>query len=64
MVNTGLAATMGLVQALGDAGIGAPLWVLTSGAVAAGRSRPDRCRHRPGPSAGSSRWSIRSAGAV
>jgi NADPH:quinone reductase-like Zn-dependent oxidoreductase len=27
---------MGLVQALGDAGIGAPLWVLTSGAVAAG----------------------------
>ncbi|MFD0660986.1 type I polyketide synthase [Thermocatellispora tengchongensis] len=32
----GLAGTMGLVQALGDAGIGAPLWVLTSGAVAAG----------------------------
>jgi len=26
---------MGLVQALGDAGVSAPLWVLTSGAVAA-----------------------------
>ncbi|HTF53703.1 MAG TPA: SDR family NAD(P)-dependent oxidoreductase, partial [Pseudonocardia sp.] len=36
VVPNGLAATMGLVQALGDAGIGAPLWVLTSGAVAAG----------------------------
>ncbi|WP_037075676.1 type I polyketide synthase [Pseudonocardia spinosispora] len=32
---TGLVATMGLVQALGDAEISAPLWVLTSGAVAA-----------------------------
>ena len=31
----GLAATVGLVQALGEAGIGAPLWVLTRGAVAA-----------------------------
>ncbi|HWN35115.1 MAG TPA: SDR family NAD(P)-dependent oxidoreductase, partial [Pseudonocardia sp.] len=36
VVPAGLAATMGLVQALGDAGIDAPLWVLTSGAVAAG----------------------------
>ncbi|MGN9788879.1 type I polyketide synthase [Nonomuraea sp. ZG12] len=36
VVATGLAGTMGLVQALGDAGIGAPLWVLTFGAVAAG----------------------------
>ncbi|HTF52789.1 MAG TPA: SDR family NAD(P)-dependent oxidoreductase [Pseudonocardia sp.] len=36
VVPAGLAATMGLVQALGDAGIEAPLWVLTSGAVAAG----------------------------
>jgi acyl transferase domain-containing protein/acyl carrier protein len=33
-VPTGLAATVGLVQALGDAGIDAPLWVVTSGAVA------------------------------
>jgi hypothetical protein len=29
----GLAATVGLVQALGEAGIGAPLWVLTRGAA-------------------------------
>ncbi|WP_051341809.1 type I polyketide synthase [Pseudonocardia spinosispora] len=36
VVPAGLAATMGLVQALGDAGIEAPLWVLTSGALAAG----------------------------
>src|SRR6202022_1778037 len=32
----GPAGTLVLVQALGDARIGAPLWVLTSGAVAAG----------------------------
>ncbi|HTF53692.1 MAG TPA: SDR family NAD(P)-dependent oxidoreductase [Pseudonocardia sp.] len=31
----GLVGTMGLVQALGDAGIEAPLWMLTSGAVSA-----------------------------
>ncbi|WP_307805858.1 type I polyketide synthase [Streptomyces chrestomyceticus] len=37
VVNAGLAVTLGLVQALGDAGIEAPLWVATSGAVAAGR---------------------------
>ncbi|WP_281288446.1 type I polyketide synthase [Streptomyces paromomycinus] len=37
VVNAGLAATLGLVQALGDAGIEAPLWVATRGAVAAGR---------------------------
>jgi acyl transferase domain-containing protein len=30
----GLAGTQALIQALGDAGIGAPLWVLTRGAVA------------------------------
>ncbi|MGN9789463.1 hypothetical protein ACTMTF_49375, partial [Nonomuraea sp. ZG12] len=36
VVPSGLAGTMGLVQALGDAGIDAPLWALTSGAVAAG----------------------------
>jgi acyl transferase domain-containing protein/acyl carrier protein len=32
----GVAGTLALVQALGDAGAGAPLWVLTRGAVAAG----------------------------
>ncbi|MEF3119515.1 type I polyketide synthase [Streptomyces chrestomyceticus] len=37
VVNAGLAATLSLVQALGDAGIEAPLWVATCGAVAAGR---------------------------
>ncbi|MGW5941549.1 SDR family NAD(P)-dependent oxidoreductase [Streptomyces celluloflavus] len=34
-VPRGTVATMALVQALGDAGIGAPLWVLTRGAVSA-----------------------------
>ncbi|WP_394849577.1 SDR family NAD(P)-dependent oxidoreductase [Pendulispora brunnea] len=33
-VPVGLALTVALVQALGDAGIGAPLWLLTRGAVA------------------------------
>ncbi|MBC3839558.1 acyltransferase domain-containing protein [Streptacidiphilus sp. 4-A2] len=36
VVAGGLAGTLGLVQALGDAGVGAPLWLLTSGAVASG----------------------------
>ncbi|BBB02252.1 putative modular polyketide synthase [Actinacidiphila reveromycinica] len=31
----GLSGTLGVVQALGDAGIGAPLWTVTCGAVAA-----------------------------
>src|ERR1039457_5778695 len=35
-VPAGLAGTLGLVQALGDAGVKAPLWVVTCGAVAAG----------------------------
>ncbi|MBS2545270.1 SDR family NAD(P)-dependent oxidoreductase [Catenulispora sp. NL8] len=35
-VTTGLAGTLSLVQALGDAGVEAPLWLLTQGAVAAG----------------------------
>ncbi|WP_338120100.1 beta-ketoacyl reductase, partial [Streptomyces sporangiiformans] len=35
---TGLAGTVGLVQALGDAGVGAPLWLVTRGAVSVGRS--------------------------
>ncbi|QKG19194.1 type I polyketide synthase [Actinomadura verrucosospora] len=34
--NDGLARTLSLVQALGDAGIDAPLWMLTEGAVAVG----------------------------
>ncbi len=36
VVNQGLAATLGLVQALGDTGLTVPLWVLTRGAVATG----------------------------
>ncbi|MEU4897210.1 type I polyketide synthase, partial [Streptomyces sp. NPDC044780] len=35
---TGLLRTAVLVQALGDAGVGAPLWVATRGAVSVGRS--------------------------
>nr|AAX98186.1 polyketide synthase type I [Streptomyces aizunensis] len=34
----GLLGTVGLVQALGDAGVEAPLWCLTRGAVSVGRS--------------------------
>ncbi|MET9701328.1 SDR family NAD(P)-dependent oxidoreductase, partial [Streptomyces sp. NPDC006529] len=34
----GLAATLALVQALGDAGVDAPLWAATQGAVSTGRS--------------------------
>ncbi|MFI7178507.1 type I polyketide synthase [Streptomyces spororaveus] len=34
----GLLATVGLVQALGDAGVEAPLWCVTRGAVSVGRS--------------------------
>ena len=36
MVPAGLAGTQALVQALGDAGLAAPLWVITRGAVAPG----------------------------
>src|SRR6202042_3323549 len=35
-VSCGLAATLALVQALGDAGVEAPLWVVTAGGVSAG----------------------------
>ena len=35
VVPAGLAGTLALVQAMGDAGVGAPLWALTRGAVAA-----------------------------
>ncbi|MFI0223511.1 type I polyketide synthase [Streptomyces lydicus] len=38
VVNRGLAGTLGLVQALGDLGIAAPLWLLTQGAVTAGET--------------------------
>ncbi|NJP82854.1 polyketide synthase, partial [Streptomyces sp. AA8] len=37
-VSQGLAQTVALAQALGDAGIDAPLWCLTRGAAATGRS--------------------------
>ncbi|WP_148588767.1 type I polyketide synthase [Streptomyces sp. WAC01526] len=37
-VPTGLSLTLALLQALGDAGIGAPLWCVTRGAVATGSS--------------------------
>ncbi|XXT29330.1 SDR family NAD(P)-dependent oxidoreductase [Sorangium sp. So ce448] len=37
---TGLALTLALVQALGDAGIAAPLWMVTRGAVSVGSSDP------------------------
>ncbi|MGO4759846.1 hypothetical protein AB4212_66370, partial [Streptomyces sp. 2MCAF27] len=37
-VPAGLAQTVALVQALGDAGIDAPLWCVTRGAVSIGRS--------------------------
>ena len=36
VVSAGLAGTLALVQALGDAGVDAPLWVVTRGAVAPG----------------------------
>ncbi|MFI9382156.1 type I polyketide synthase [Kutzneria sp. NPDC052558] len=36
----GVTATLALAQALGDAGIEAPLWVATSGAVTTGKSDP------------------------
>ncbi|AUX43617.1 acyl transferase [Sorangium cellulosum] len=39
-VPAGLALTLALVQALGDAGLDARLWLLTRGAVSTGRSDP------------------------
>jgi NADP-dependent 3-hydroxy acid dehydrogenase YdfG len=41
-VTAGVVSTLLLVQALGDAGIEARLWVLTSGAVATGEAAPVR----------------------
>ncbi|WP_066370954.1 type I polyketide synthase [Herbidospora mongoliensis] len=40
LLGEGLAATVALIQALGDAGIAAPMWALTGGAVSIGRSDP------------------------
>ncbi|MER8069899.1 type I polyketide synthase [Streptomyces sp. NPDC094034] len=40
LVPSGLSRTPELVRALGDAGIGAPLWLATTGAVSVGRSDP------------------------
>ena len=62
----GLAATLALVQALGDAGVEARLWVVTRGAVAAARTRRwrARCRRRRGAWAGSPAWSTRTGGAA
>ena len=48
VVTRGLAATLCLVQALGQAGIDAPLWVLTRGAVTTG---PDDAPARPAQAA-------------
>jgi acyl transferase domain-containing protein/acyl carrier protein len=48
VVTRGLAATLRLVQTLGEAGIDAPLWVLTRGAVTTG---PDDAPGRPGQAA-------------
>ncbi|MFD7219466.1 type I polyketide synthase [Streptomyces sp. NPDC059892] len=39
-VPSGLSGTPELVRALGEAGIGAPLWLATTGAVSVGRSDP------------------------
>ncbi|MEA2202764.1 MAG: mycolactone side chain polyketide synthase, partial [Solirubrobacteraceae bacterium] len=39
-IPAGLAATLTLMQALGDAGVSAPLWLATRGAVSVGRSDP------------------------
>ncbi|WP_344593605.1 type I polyketide synthase [Streptomyces violaceusniger] len=39
-LTTGLALNVGLIQALGDAGIAAPLWLATTGAVSVSGSEP------------------------
>ncbi|QHC27668.1 type I polyketide synthase [Streptomyces sp. HF10] len=39
-LSVGTALTLALVQALGDAGIGAPLWALTRSAMSTGRADP------------------------
>ncbi|BCJ55973.1 hypothetical protein Asp14428_74480 [Actinoplanes sp. NBRC 14428] len=52
----GLTGTLTLAQALGDAGVGGPLWCLTRGWP------PGRSRRRCGAWAGSSAWSTRTGG--
>ncbi|MFI9630981.1 type I polyketide synthase, partial [Streptomyces sp. NPDC052042] len=42
----GLATTLALIQALGDVGMGAPLWCVTRGAVSTGSSDPLRSPHQ------------------
>ncbi|MFF4648230.1 type I polyketide synthase, partial [Streptomyces sp. NPDC001389] len=42
----GLATTLALIQALGDAGLDAPLWCATRGAVSTGTSDPLRSPHQ------------------
>jgi acyl transferase domain-containing protein/acyl carrier protein len=42
VISNGMASTLALVQALGDAGVEAPLWLVTQGAVSVGGS--DRLR--------------------
>ncbi|MGW0769416.1 type I polyketide synthase [Streptomyces sp. NPDC002676] len=51
-VTSGLAATLELVRALGEAGITAPLWCLTRGAVSVGRS------DRPASPAQAQTWGL------
>ncbi|WP_327690142.1 type I polyketide synthase [Streptomyces tubercidicus] len=46
-VPTGLSLTLALLQALGDAGIGAPLWCVTRGAVATGTLADDDAPTNP-----------------
>ena len=49
----GLAGSLGLIQALGDAGMAAPLWALTRGAVATAPDEPlDQPDAGPGLGAG------------
>ena len=66
VVPAGLAGTLALVQALGDAGIDAPLWLLTRGAVAAepGEVLASPVQGRYGAWAGSRPRSTGTAGAA
>ncbi|MFI6689778.1 type I polyketide synthase, partial [Streptomyces sp. NPDC050485] len=46
VLSEGLAATLALIQALGDAALGTPLWCVTRGAVSTGSSDPLRSPHQ------------------
>ncbi|GDY53732.1 hypothetical protein SVIO_043550 [Streptomyces violaceusniger] len=65
-VSAGLVGTAVLIQALGDAGVDAPLWCATRGAVAVGQADQveSPSRRSSGGSAEPPPWSTRSAGAV